>query len=52
MIYIHYIIQSQYTIIYTQETLGYHKIKTKMSDFEERVLIGWLDQSIVLIDWR
>ena len=52
MIYIHYIIQSQYTIICTQETLGYLKIKTKMSDFEERVLIGWLAQSIVLIGWR
>ena len=33
--------QSQYTIIYTRETLGNLKIKTKMSDFEERVLIGW-----------
>ena len=52
VIYIHYIIQSQYTIIYTRETLGNLKIKTKIFDFEERVLIGWLAQSIVLIGWR
>ena len=26
--------------------------REKMSDFEERVLIGWLVQSIVLIGWR
>ena len=38
--------------MYTQETLGNLKIKRKMSDFEERVLIGWLAQSIVLIGWR
>ena len=52
LIYIRYIIQSQYTIIYTREALGNLKIKTKMFDFEERVLIGWLAQSIVLIGWR
>ena len=38
-------------LLYTRETFGNFKIKTKMSDFEERVLIGWLAQSIVLIGW-
>ena len=41
-----------YYYIYTREKLGNLNIKTKMSDFEERVLIGWLVQSIVLIGWR
>ena len=41
-----------YYILYTREKLGNLKIKTKMSDFEERVLIGWLVQGIVLIGWR
>ena len=32
-----YIIQ----LLYTRETFGNLNMKTKMSDFEERVLIGW-----------
>ena len=47
-IYIHYIIQSQYTIIYTRETLGNLKIKTKMSDFENAF---WLASSEYRSDW-